>query len=98
MPGLLPFRMGAFTLSAETGIPIVPVTIRGSRYMYRAESRFPRRGTLSVTVGKPLMPPGRSWGDALKLRDASRREILRHLGEPDLSHQTDAVVELMDQD
>ncbi|MDA3785318.1 MAG: 1-acyl-sn-glycerol-3-phosphate acyltransferase, partial [Deltaproteobacteria bacterium] len=31
LPGLLPFRMGAFVTAAQAGLAVVPVTIRGSR-------------------------------------------------------------------
>ncbi|MBE9519770.1 MAG: AMP-binding protein, partial [Proteobacteria bacterium] len=31
MPGLLPFRMGAFETATRTGLPVVPIAIRGTR-------------------------------------------------------------------
>ncbi len=90
MPGLLPFRMGAFLTSVQAGIPIVPVTIRGTRSKLRSGSWFPRKGPISVEIGKPIQPAGDDWQAALTLRDEVRREILSHLGEPDLarSHET----------
>jgi len=84
MPGLLPFRMGAFVAAAQAGAPIVPVTIRGTRSMLRAWSWFPRRGRLEVIVEPPLSPDGEDWAAAVRLRDAARAAILRHCGEPDL--------------
>ena len=54
MPGLLPFRMGAFETAARTGLPVVPIAIRGTRSILRADSWFPRYGAISVTFGKPL--------------------------------------------
>ena len=83
MPGLLPFHMGAFVTAAEAGMPVVPVTIRGTRSKLRSGSWFPRRGTVSVTVGKPITPGGSSWSAAIELRDATRADILRHCGEPE---------------
>lgn len=85
IPGLLPFRMGAFLTAAQTGIPVVPVTIRGTRNKLRSESWFPRRGPVSVVIGPPVPPTGTDWAAAVKLRDEVRREILSHLGEPDLA-------------
>ena len=83
--GLLPFRMGAFVVAAQTGVPLIPVTIRGARSVLRDGSWFPRRGTIVVTVGAPLSPRGSDWNAAVALRDSARAEILRHCGEPDLA-------------
>ena len=83
--GLLPFRMGAFVVAAQTGVPLVPVTIRGARSVLRDGSWFARRGTIVVTIAAPLAPSGSDWNAAVALRDAARAEILRHCGEPDLA-------------
>ncbi len=84
-PGLLPFYMGAFVAATEADVPVVPVTIRGTRSILRSDQWFPRRGTISVVIGAPLAPEGADWSAAIKLRDAARAEILRHCGEPDLA-------------
>ena len=85
MPGLLPFRMGAFIAAAEAGVPVVPVTIRGTRSLLRGDSRFPHRGAVRVNIAPPIPPGGTDWAAAVTLRDAARAAILRHLGEPDLA-------------
>jgi acyl carrier protein len=82
--GLRPFRMGAFIVAAQAGIPVVPVTIRGSRSVLRDGSWFPRRAPICMVVGQPLVPESDDWAAAVKLRDAVRAEILRGCGEPDL--------------
>ena len=82
--GLLPFRMGAFVVAAQTGVPLVPVTIRGARSVLRDGSWFARRGALSVTISAPVTPQGSDWNAAVSLRDDARVQILRHCGEPDL--------------
>ncbi|MEK9133316.1 MAG: lysophospholipid acyltransferase family protein, partial [Pseudomonadota bacterium] len=84
-PGLLPFHMGAFVAAAEAGVPLVPITIRGTRSILRSDQWFPRRGTMAVTIGTPVQPEGSDWAAAIRLRDAARAEILRHCGEPDLA-------------
>jgi len=83
--GLLPFRMGAFVIAAQTGVPLVPVAIRGARSVLRDGSWFARRGAIVVTIAPPLQPQGSDWNAAVALRDATRKEILRHCGEPDLA-------------
>ena len=84
-PGLMPFKMGAFQVAAEAGIPVVPIAITGTRSVLRDGSWFPHRGALAVVVSPPIAPQGSDWGAAVKLRDAARAEILRHCGEPDLA-------------
>jgi 1-acyl-sn-glycerol-3-phosphate acyltransferase len=97
MPGLLPFRMGAFVTAVEAGLPVLPVVIRGTRSMLRGDSSFPRRGSLSVTVCPPIKPQGSDWAAAIRLRDAARAEIRRYCGEPDLDHETPLVEKKMQQ-
>jgi 1-acyl-sn-glycerol-3-phosphate acyltransferase len=83
--GLLPFRMGAFVVAAQNGVPLVPVTIRGTRSVLRDGSWFARRGAITVTISAPILPQGSDWNAAVALRDAARAEILRRCGEPDLA-------------
>ena len=85
MTGLLPFQMGAFVAAAQAGVPVVPVTIRGTRSKLRGDSWFLRRGAVSVRISPPIRPMGSDWNGAVRLRDAVRAEILRHCGEPDLA-------------
>ena len=42
-PGLLSFRMGPFVVSARAGMPVVPVTLVGTRAVLRDKSWMPRR-------------------------------------------------------
>jgi len=83
MPGLLPFRMGAFVIAAQAGVPVVPITIRGTRSILRSEQWLPRRGTISITVSVPIPPQGNDWSAAIQLRDAARADILHFCGEPE---------------
>jgi 1-acyl-sn-glycerol-3-phosphate acyltransferase len=82
--GLLPFRMGAFVTAARAGVPIVPVTLVGTRAILRGDDWFPRRGHVDVIIGEPMTASGNEWADAVALRDRVRAEILEHCGEPDL--------------
>ena len=85
IPGLMPFRMGAFAVAAEAGAPVVPVSIRGTRSILRDGHWFPRRGIITVTIGKPIAPEGKGWAAAIRLRNTARAEISHRCGEPDLA-------------
>ncbi len=94
MPGLLPFQMGAFVAAAEAAIPIIPIAIRGTRSILRADSWFPRKCAVSLNVGLPIdtrkileANDHHPWSTSIALRDQSREWILRHCAEPDLSHE-----------
>jgi 1-acyl-sn-glycerol-3-phosphate acyltransferase len=84
IPGLAPFHMGAFVVSAESGAPIIPITLRGMRSVLRAGSWLPRRHAIEVLIHPALRPQGHDWRAALRLRDEARRVIGAHCGEPDL--------------
>jgi 1-acyl-sn-glycerol-3-phosphate acyltransferase len=85
MPGLLPFHVGVF--AAQAGVPMVPVIIRGTRSLLRAESWFPRRVVVKIHVGAPIVLAGREWTAAVKLCDAVRDAMLQQPGEPDLEQK-----------
>ena len=84
-PGLQPFHMGAFVVAVQAGVPVVPLALRGTRALLRAEQWLPRRGAVRLTFGVPLIPQGTDWTAAVALRDAARAEILRHCGEPEVA-------------
>jgi 1-acyl-sn-glycerol-3-phosphate acyltransferase len=90
VPGLRPFRMGAFVVAAQTGVPLVPMGISGTRSILRAGQWFPRRGAVSVTIGTPIMPQGSEWTAAIALRDAARAQMLDYCHEPDLAPEFEA--------
>ena len=99
MPGLMPFRLGAFETAVAAARPVVPMVIRGSRSILRDGTWLPRRGALRVTIGEPIRPAqneteadGDDFGAAIALRDRVRTWILRHCGEPDLAHERPALL------
>ena len=145
MPGLLPFRLGAFSVAVEGKAGVVPVTIVGSRSVLRDGQWIPHPGTVSVRIAPPISPAAlsggdayiqsarefaapsagerpvdagamtgkpdsartdesgsqarqssnsRSWGRAVRLRDAARAVILAQCGEPDLGSRHDVLDEL----
>jgi 1-acyl-sn-glycerol-3-phosphate acyltransferase len=86
--GLLPFHMGAFVVAAETGLPVVPLTINGSRRVFRADDWLPRRYPIEVVISPAIDPSAvpekkDNWSTAVWLRDRAREEILNNLNESD---------------
>jgi len=53
-----PFRRGGFFLALESGAPIVPVTIRGTRELMPKGQWFARRGKVEVVFHKAIPTAG----------------------------------------
>lgn len=89
--GVLPFHLGAFIVAAEKNMPVIPVTIKGTRSILRPGSWRLHRGDVTVVIGEPILPePEREIGDStwlnsIRLSDLARQEILKHIQEPDLA-------------
>jgi 1-acyl-sn-glycerol-3-phosphate acyltransferase len=77
---LLPFKKGAFVLSQETGIPIIPTIVTGSYDIMRPDTFLVRPATIHVYFEPPVAPVGLK-GDALMER--VRRVFVERLEETD---------------
>ena len=53
---LLPFKSGAFRLSAETGIPILPIAVIGANKVMKKGSFLLRPGKVNIYFSKPIFP------------------------------------------
>jgi 1-acyl-sn-glycerol-3-phosphate acyltransferase len=51
---LQPFESGAFKIALKAGVPIVPVTIRGTFKMLPRTSLAPRPGRVDVIISEPI--------------------------------------------
>ncbi len=80
--GVRPFHLGAFAAATETGTPLLPIGIRGSRDVVRPGGKFPRKASISVAIGElvPAAAPG--WESTLGLAHATRTLICELSGEP----------------
>jgi 1-acyl-sn-glycerol-3-phosphate acyltransferase len=85
MPGLLHFRLGAFATAAASGMPVVPVTLKGTRAVLPDGQWLPQRGVVTVTVGAAIhsRKTDDRWHEALRLAAAARARMLKLCGEPD---------------
>ncbi|MGA9180414.1 MAG: AMP-binding protein, partial [Candidatus Acidiferrales bacterium] len=82
--GIRPFQLGAFKAAVDTQRAICPVSVRGARQILRDKTILPRRGSVTMTFGAPIMPnpaAGSDWHEIVRLRDATREAIARNSGE-----------------
>jgi 1-acyl-sn-glycerol-3-phosphate acyltransferase len=70
--GLRPFKSGGFHLAIQSGVPIVPVSVSGSRRLVPKRSLRVHSGCLKVVIGRPIPTRGLGVDDrhALKARVA----------------------------
>lgn len=54
---LLPFKSGAFRLSVETGIPILPIAVIGADKIMKKGSILISPGKVKIYYSKPIYPP-----------------------------------------
>jgi 1-acyl-sn-glycerol-3-phosphate acyltransferase len=76
---LLPLKKGGFMLALETGYPIVPVVVRGSRELLPRGSLHALSGDLEVVVGAPIPVTGVERDDLMRRVEAFMNE---HLAAP----------------
>jgi 1-acyl-sn-glycerol-3-phosphate acyltransferase len=83
-PGVRPFQLGAFHTAVTTGVPIVPVSLAGTRRFLRDGTVLPRPTTVTITLSAPIEPASHTsdWHEVVRLRDNVRDAIARHSGEP----------------
>lgn len=55
---LYPFKKGGFHLALRSKVPIVPITILGSRDILPKGERIIKPGTIKLVIGKPIYPDG----------------------------------------
>lgn len=63
---LLPFKNGAFRLSKEQEIPILPVTLVGTRDILPARSLKPFPGAIRMVIHPAIMPQDKSVDELLE--------------------------------
>jgi len=72
---LLPFKKGPFFLALQSGVPIVPVSVRGGHALMPKGSLKAIPGTIEVLFGEPIETSGYSLETRDSLIEAVRRRI-----------------------
>jgi 1-acyl-sn-glycerol-3-phosphate acyltransferase len=70
------FKRGSFTLALEAGVPVVPVSILGTRDVLPKKSRRFSPGTTTLVIGDPIVPAELSKLDKTKLSELVRERIV----------------------
>ncbi len=72
---LLPFKRGGFLVAARAGVPIIPVTIDGSRQINPPPRIERHPGTIKVRFGEPIVTAGGGRGKDEQLMAQVRAAI-----------------------
>ena len=70
-----PFKGGSFVIALEAGLPIVPISIVGSRHVMRKSELMVRPATVSLVVHDPIETSGQARNAARNVA-ASVREVV----------------------
>ena len=89
-PGVRQFQLGAFKAAVETGAPIIPVSLRGTREFLPDGAFLPRPSEVTITLSAPIFPRatsgdaaagGADWHELIRLRDSVRESVAKNSGE-----------------
>src|SRR5579859_2420690 len=90
--GIRPFQLGAFKAAVATGIPVIPVSLAGTRTFLRDGTYLPRPTSVTITLSAPIYPyrqtvpadgeESSDWRQLIRLRDETRAAVARHVPEP----------------
>jgi len=54
--GIRPFQLGAFKAAVAAGVPIIPVSLAGTREFLRDGTYLPRPSKITITLSPPIYP------------------------------------------
>jgi 1-acyl-sn-glycerol-3-phosphate acyltransferase len=73
---LMPFKKGAFMLALQTGVPILPIGISGSRAVMPKGSFRIRPGEIRIRLGDPIPVEGLTVAERDALLQRTRQAVL----------------------
>ncbi|HVZ40964.1 MAG TPA: lysophospholipid acyltransferase family protein [Candidatus Kapabacteria bacterium] len=77
------FKRGGFMLATRSGVPMVPVAIRGTYALLSRTDRRVRPGMVDVFIGKPIPPrPDMTRSQEHELQEEIRSTLMAMLGTP----------------
>jgi 1-acyl-sn-glycerol-3-phosphate acyltransferase len=75
---LLPFKSGSFYLAIQAGVPVVPITLNGTRAVLKPDTYHVRAGQTEMIVHPPISTSGLTLADVDALSERVRSQILAH--------------------
>ncbi len=72
---MLPFKAGSFYLAIRAGVPIVPVTLNGSRAVLKPDTYHVRSGEVQVILHPAIPTAGLTLDDVDTLSERVRKQI-----------------------
>jgi 1-acyl-sn-glycerol-3-phosphate acyltransferase len=79
---LQPFKKGGFSLAIKSKVPIIPVTIKGSREIMPRHSLRVRPGKIEIKIGEPIETKDLTLKDRPFLMEKVRGAIQKNLDPP----------------
>lgn len=73
---MLPFKAGSFYLAIRAGVPIVPITLNGTRAVLKPDTLHVRPGKAEVIAHPPMPTTGLTLDDVQALSERVRNQIL----------------------
>lgn len=72
-----PFKRGLFLMAIQAGLPVVPVSVAGSRHVMRKGRLMTCPGKVAVVIHEPIQTRGMAPAGARGLADRTRDVVLR---------------------
>ena len=82
---ILPFKAGAFHLAIRAGVPVVPITLNGTRAVLRPDTVHIRPGRVEMIVHPPIPTAGLTSENVRELAERVRNQVLSRFKQP-VSH------------
>jgi 1-acyl-sn-glycerol-3-phosphate acyltransferase len=82
---MLPFKSGSFLLAILSGVPVVPITLNGTRGVLVPDTYHVRAGQTEMIVHPPISTQGLTPDNVAELSDRVRKQIVSRFAPPEKS-------------
>jgi 1-acyl-sn-glycerol-3-phosphate acyltransferase len=73
---MLPFKSGSFYLAVSAGVPILPITLNGTRHTHEPDTLHVRPGQCEMIIHPPIPTAGLTRADVQALSERVREALL----------------------